>query len=211
MLREKQNGANGAIFPRQVALSSKFPGGSDNATIRRTQDRHTALRPFVLTPFAAASLRPVFDGQSGNGVKITITLTNDGAVAQAERNGGNLRIDLLNDAASAPQFGVKFSVKFGSISGEGPEAEQVEVTLENIQILVASRTVLDACVQFAQHPQANSDPVAHRPVPLSPARERLACETPNRRQRWCPATNIETFRILFPAIVRQCSPCLSIL
>jgi hypothetical protein len=115
------------------------------------------------------------DCKSDNGVKITVT-GYDGAIAQAEGNGGNLQIDLLNDPPLAPQFGVKFPVALGSIGGKRSQAEQADVTCENVQILVARRTVLDACAQLAQHRQANADSVARHACRFHPLVNALAAK-----------------------------------
>src|SRR5262249_48935313 len=84
----------------------------------------------------------------------------DGAVAEAEGDGGDLDVDLLHGPAQAPQLGRQPpEFRCGSLVVR-PHGQRREGDAEPLEVAVTSRAQLDPEVQLAEDGNTDADAVA---------------------------------------------------
>ena len=99
--------------------------------------------------------------QSRHGVQIAI-LGDDGAVAQGERNRGQLHIDDRHDAADAPEFVVDSPKMLSRLVFERPFGDSGEPPNKPVAIEFPGHTSLDTKPKLANHRPAGANAITAR-------------------------------------------------
>lgn len=114
------------------------------------------LDALCLAKRLANSGSPVFDTQPGHEGEVGVS-GDDGTVAQAEGDGGNLDVDRLHGTASPAQLGEEPAIFASRFRCEGPEAEKTEISFHDLE--VCARDWLDST-------PAMSSPRMGIPIPI---------------------------------------------
>jgi hypothetical protein len=105
--------------------------------------------------------RPILELQLRDGAQIAI-LGDDGAIAQGQRNRGQLHVDDRHDAADAPEFVVDSPKMLSRLVLERPFGDSGEPTNKPVAIEFPGHTSLYTKPKLANHRPAGADAITAR-------------------------------------------------
>ena len=127
---------------------------------------------FIFHPIgsmSASSLCPVLDGQPRDGFQVAVSRDHR-AVAQGERDGGDLDVNLLHGPTDPLQFVEEPAELLGRRLVVGPEDQPREAEMQAMEVAFTGFAPAEPGPELTEHRRADADAVAPSPLGLTRGR-----------------------------------------